>query len=269
VPRASDRPSPAEALALALVHGPTELLPVSSSAHTTLIPYLIGRPYAQLDPFARRTFEVALHAGALIALVIDMRAELLETARRADPRDALLITASLAPPAAAGALVGPLVARRLSRPRAIAAGLVAGSLAMVLADRSPQRRGREDATAGDGLALGFAQALAIVPGVSRSGAVLAGARARGFTRSAADSLSRHTAVAVIAAACVREAPRLAGRDRARGSLAAHAIGAGGAFLSTTASLRISRRLFRSPPPLSPFAVYRVLIAALIMRRRAT
>ena len=67
-----------EAVALGALQGPTELLPVSSSAHTTLIPWLAGWSYAELDPELRKSFEVALHAGAGAALAIDMRAELIE-----------------------------------------------------------------------------------------------------------------------------------------------------------------------------------------------
>ena len=69
------------ALALGLLQGPAELLPVSSSGHTTLLPWLAGWPYAELDGELRKSFEVALHAGAGLALAIDMRSELLEQAR--------------------------------------------------------------------------------------------------------------------------------------------------------------------------------------------
>jgi hypothetical protein len=67
---------------------------------------------------------------------------------------------------------------------------------------------------------------------------------------------------------VRQAPALLGRRRAPESLGAYTVGAAGALLSTIASLRLQRRLLSSPPPLAPFAVYRLLLAALIMRRRA-
>jgi undecaprenyl-diphosphatase len=256
------------ALALGLIHGPTELLPVSSTAHTTLIPLLARWSYAELDPHVRKTFEVALHAGAVAALALEERRELLDAARRASSDDALLIASSLAPPALAGLFFGGFIERRLSRPRAIAAGLCAGSLAMVLADRRPQTRTRADASLTDGLALGLAQAAALAPGVSRSGATLAAARARRFTRADAQSLSRHAGLAVILAACGRQAPALLGRRRAPESLGAYTMGAAGALLSTAASLPLQRRLLSSPPPLSPFAFYRVVLAALIMRHRA-
>jgi undecaprenyl-diphosphatase len=260
---------PRHAFALGLLHGPAELLPVSSSAHTNLVPLLAGWNYAELDPQLRKAFEVALHAGAGAALAIDMRRELADAAARASLDDALLIGASLAPPALAGLLFAPLIERRLSNPRAIAAGLCVGSLAMLLADRRPRRRTRADARFADGLALGIAQAAALAPGVSRSGATLAAARARGFTRADAESLSRHSGLAVILAACAYESVRSARRrPPASGSRGAVTLGAAGALLSTIASLRLARRAVSSPPPLSPFAFYRLALAALIMRRRA-
>jgi undecaprenyl-diphosphatase len=252
------------ALALGLIHGPTELLPVSSSAHTTLIPLLARWSYRDVDPQVRKTFEVCLHAGAGVALALDRRRE------PAGPpaRDATLIATSLAPPALAGLLLRSLIARRLSRPSSIAAGLCLGSIAMVLADRRQQIRTCADASAADALALGFAQAAALAPGVSRSGATLAAARARQFTRADSRALSQRAGLAVIFAACAHEAPELLRRRRAPGSARAFTLGAAGALLSTTASLRLQRRLFRTPPPLWPFAVYRLALAALIMRRRA-
>ena len=257
------------ALALGLLHGPTELLPVSSSAHTALVPLLARWPYAELDPRFRKAFEVALHAGAGAALALEARGELFGAVPHANPADALLIAASLAPPALAGLLFEPFIARRLSSRRAIATGLLAGSIAMLLADRRPERRTRGDARAADWLALGVAQAAALAPGVSRAGATLAAARLREFTRADAQLLSQHAGIAVIAAAFVREAPRLAGTRTTAGARRAYSLGAAGAFLSTITSLRLRRRLLFSPPPLWPFAVYRLALAALIMRRRTS
>ena len=107
------------AVALGLAQGPTELLPVSSSAHTALIPLLLGWPYDELDGELRKSFEVALHAGAGVALAIDMRAELLAAARELDRRALLTIALSLAPAALAG-------------------------LALRAADRAPPRRAALD-----------------------------------------------------------------------------------------------------------------------------
>ncbi|MCW3017880.1 MAG: Bacitracin resistance protein BacA, partial [Solirubrobacterales bacterium] len=74
------------AVALGLLHGPAELLPISSSAHTTLVPWLLDWPYARLDGRQRKAFEVALHAGAGAALAIHLRRELLHDLAGPDPR---------------------------------------------------------------------------------------------------------------------------------------------------------------------------------------
>jgi len=256
------------AVALGLVQGPTELLPVSSSAHTTLIPLLAGWPYAELDPELRKAFEVALHAGAGLALAIDMRPELITAARRLDRRQVAVIVLSLAPPAVAGLALRRFIEQRLGGPRAIAAGLAGGALAMGLADtrHGPGTRRREDATPQDGLALGIAQALALIPGVSRNGAALTAARTRGFTRADAQVLSWHAALPVILAASALEGLRLAGRRASRGPGPALAAGGTAAFLSTLASARRLRRPRREGRSLLPYSLYRCLLAALVALR---
>src|SRR4051812_36694100 len=170
------------AVALGLLQGPAELLPVSSSAHTTLLPWLAGWPLARLDGEARKSFEVALHAGATAALAIEMRAELTARARAGGARGAWVLALSLVPAALSGYALRDVIERRLGGPRSIAAGLAAGAVAMALADARVGGRGAGDARAADGLALGVAQAAALVPGVSRHGATLAAARMRGFDR---------------------------------------------------------------------------------------
>jgi undecaprenyl-diphosphatase len=259
------------AVALGLAQGPTELLPVSSSAHTTLIPLLLDWPYGELDGETRKSFEVALHAAAGIALAIDMRAELLAAARGLDVRRLLTIALSLLPAALAGLVLGPLIERRLGGPRSISAGLTAGSIAMVLADaRSPAgERPDSDARPLDGLALGFAQAVALAPGVSRYGATLAAARARGFSRGSAQTLSWHAALPVMLGASALQGARLTQRGLPAGSGAPLLAGAGSAFVSTLLSARVLRRRERA---LLPYSLYRLLIAALVLaglRRRPT
>jgi len=122
------------AVALGLLQGPTELLPVSSSAHTTLVPWLAGWSYAELDGERRKAFELALHAGAGLALAIDMRAELLGGGAGRDAPGAAVLVLSLAPAALAGsALRGPIERRlgapvRLGSVKACLAANVAGEL---------------------------------------------------------------------------------------------------------------------------------------------
>ncbi len=275
------RPEPSrlslcEAAALGALQGPTELLPISSSGHTSLIPWLADWPYAELEPELRKSFEVALHAGAGLALAIDMRGELIEAALRLDRRGAAVIALSLAPPAIAGYLLERAIERRLGGPRSIAVGLIAGAIAMALADarpgrgRGPSPRGtRPEADVGprDGLTLGVAQAVALIPGVSRNGATLTAARGRGFAREDAVALSWHAALPVILGASALKALRLR-RGVPGGVWPALATGAGSAFVSTSASARLLRRPRVSTRALLPYAVYRCMIAAIaIMRLR--
>jgi undecaprenyl-diphosphatase len=264
----SRRLSLRKAAALGLLQGPTELLPVSSSAHTTLVPWLCGWPYAELDPELRKTFEVALHAGAGLALALDMRYELLAAARDLNRRHAITVALSLAPPALAGYALERLVERRLGGPRSIAAGLLVGAVAMALADLRAGAGTRDEQDAGprDGLALGLAQAIALIPGVSRSGATLTAARARGFRRESAQTLSWHAALPVIQGASMLKALRLWQRGVPDAAWSTLTAGAGGAFISTLASARLLRRPRVSRRSLLPYAVYRCLLAAVVIRR---
>ncbi len=271
------------ALALGLVHGPTELLPISSSAHTILIPWLAGWPYAELDPELRKSFEVALHAGTAVALLVELRsverrASIATTARELDISQALLIALSFIPPAIAGYTFEQLLQRRLSGPPTIAAGLLIGAAAMALADTRPPdgTRTLADASASDGLLLGLAQTLALIPGVSRSGAVLSAARARGFSRIDSHTLARRTGLPVILGAGALKTGRLIQRGMAgeasisdRRSVGALFLGGATALLSTLAATRLLRRGSRDQhdsAALWPHSLYRGLLAILTIRR---
>ncbi len=265
-------PALRHAIALGLLQGPTELLPISSSAHTTLLPWLADWPYARLDGEQRKAFEVALHAGAGAALALHMRRELLADAARLDRRRAAVVALSLAPGALAGYALGPLIERRAGGPRVTAAGLVAGALALALADRrapadtTSGAREAEDARAGDGLALGLAQALALIPGVSRSGATLTAARARRFGRGAAQTLSWHAGLPVLLGASALKGLRLHRGGLERGQRARLAAGGGAAFVSTFVSLRLLSEPLRGGQPALPYALYRCALAALVVAR---
>jgi undecaprenyl-diphosphatase len=272
--RTSERLPVSHALALGLLQGPTELLPISSSAHTALIPWLAGWPYAELDPELRKSFEVALHVGAGVALALDMRTELAEAAVNLDRRQAAVIALALAPPAIVGYTLQRFIERRLGGPRSIAAGLIVGAVAMALADRhrptadrpAGGTRSRASARPRDGLALGLAQALALIPGVSRNGATLIAARARGFGRADAETLSWHAALPVILGASALKGRQLAGAGTPPGARRALLAGGGAAFLSTLASARLLRRRQCDDRSLLPWALYRCLLAAVVIRR---
>jgi undecaprenyl-diphosphatase len=254
------------ALALGALHGPTELLPVSSSAHTTLVPWLAGWSYPQLDPELRKAFEVALHFGTAGALLVGLRREVAEAVRDLDRRRLILVAGSFGPPAFVGFVLERPIERRLGTPATIAAGLAGGAAAMALADvRGPRRRRRSEATAVDALALGLAQACALLPGVSRNGATLTAARARGFRRADANTLSRHVALPVIVGATALKGTRLARRGLPPGIARALVGGTLAAFGSTLACVRLIRAVERDRP-LWPFAAYRVVLAVLVARR---
>jgi len=254
-----------EALALGVLHGPAELLPISSSGHVALVPWLAGWRYPALDADLRKSFEVALHAGTAAALLIGLHGEVWEAARDLDHRRIELVVLSFAPAGALAFLFERPIERRLGTPATVAAGLALGALAMALADRRPQRRTREEAGARDALALGLAQACALVPGVSRNGATLAAARLREFTREDANALSRHAALPLIVAATALKGTRLRRRGLPPRLRSAFALGAGASFASTLASTWLIRQVERDRS-LAPYAAYRLALAGLVARR---
>ncbi len=291
-------PSLRHALALGLLHGPTELLPVSSSGHTTLVPWLAGWPYGELDPELRKSFEVALHAGTATALLLcpPWRSQAVSRSpartRSSPPRVGArlgFLAAAVIPPALTGYALGGQIERRLGTPATIAAGLLIGSAAIGGAERyvkkgcptrtrgasvfkTPTHRPHDattrpatDANTRDGLALGIAQSLALLPGVSRSGATLAAARARGFSRIDADRLSWTVGLPVIAGAALLKGAGIARGTTPPRQRAPLAMGAASAFLSTLAATSVlsARRRARLLPAC---AVYRAALALLVVRR---
>jgi undecaprenyl-diphosphatase len=258
----ADAPRLIETVALGLLQGPAELLPVSSSAHLELLPWLLGWRHAELEGSARKEVEVALHAGTAATLTL------------ARGRGALarpwLGAIAFVPPAVAGlALEGP-IERRLGTPAGIAAGLVLGSVLLVAADRVPEHRPSPDAGVRDALWLGAAQAAALVPGISRSGATRSAARALGFTRAASVELSQEVALPVLWGATALKGVRVARRRAGAPTLRALGAGAAAAALSTAAALRLERR---AAAPASVWAAYRCALAAAVAgelaRRRAS
>lgn len=250
---------------LGAVQGPAELLPVSSSAHLSLLPWLAGWRWDEIDSEARKSFEVAVHAGAAVALLVGQRRRIAEELRAFDRRRALVVGLSFVPPAIAGFKLERTIERRLGGPRATAVGLIAGSAAMVVADRRPQRRGPGDAGAFDGLALGIAQAAALIPGVSRNGATLTAARTREFTREQANLLSRTVALPVIVGAAVLKGVRLRRRGVEPPLRRAMGVGVVASLVSTLASQRLIALVERDRA-LWPYAAYRAALAAVVLTR---
>jgi undecaprenyl-diphosphatase len=245
----------AEALALGLVQGAAELLPVSSSAHVAALPWLLGWECAGWPPARRKELEVALHAGAALALAPELwRA-------RPGPRTLAL---SFVPPALVGYVFERRIEERLTGPGPLAAGLLAGAAILAAADARPQRIRREP-TAADALALGFAQAAALAPGVSRAGATLAAARARGYSRPAASRLSLGVSGPVLAGATALKAARIVGRRAPWAERRVALVAAASAFAATRAGVALIGT--QRTRPLWPWAAERAALAGAILAVR--
>lgn len=253
------------ALALGLMHGPAELLPISSSGHVELVPWLLGWEGVSPDPEVRKAFEVALHAGTAAALVVMLRDEVIAAARHADIDSAAVVALSLLPPVIVGFVLERPIERFLGGPGTIALGLIAGAVALAWADGERQERSFDDAGSRDGLWLGIAQACALFPGVSRNGATLTAARLRHFTRVDAERLSRHVALPVIGGATALKCWRLWQRGLPEGSGPAFAVGAIASFASTLASTPLIAVVERDRT-LLPFAAYRAALGTIALRR---
>lgn len=186
--------TPLQAAVLGAVQGLTELLPVSSSAHLYVVPTLMGWPYAGL------AFDVALHGGTLLALVVAFWNDwvaMLRDAFSADAvlaREARLLWAKLAvatvPAAIAGKVFGDLIEFHTRHLPLQAATLFGFGLLLWLADRfCPPGRDERSPSWGVALGMGLAQCLALVPGVSRSGITMTSGRATGLSRVASARFS--------------------------------------------------------------------------------
>ena len=188
-----------QALILGLVQGATELLPISSSGHLILVPWLGDWEYLKEHDAFNQTFDVALHLGTLVAVVAyfwrdligllsRLAADRCERAgsRRPSERVAWFVVVATIPAAIVGFLGEDLIAEHLGEPWQIAILLVVFAGLLWVADRQPERRGAW-ARLGprEALAIGAAQSLALMPGVSRSGITITAGRFLGLDRDSA------------------------------------------------------------------------------------
>ncbi|MGH7355060.1 MAG: undecaprenyl-diphosphate phosphatase [Candidatus Rokuibacteriota bacterium] len=203
----------AQGLTLGLVQGITEFLPVSSSGHLILVPHVFGWPDQGL------AVDAALHLGTLAALLAYFRRELVALVTGAIARRvALLVLVATIPGGGAGLLLGKLVEARLRVPLLIAASTGVWALVMWLADR--RARGRavpsgeplERVTWGQAVSVGVAQALALIPGTSRSGITITAGLFGGLDRATAARLSFMLGIPITAAAGLWKALHLARGD---------------------------------------------------------
>ncbi|MBI4461514.1 MAG: undecaprenyl-diphosphate phosphatase [Acidobacteria bacterium] len=204
-----------QAIVLAIVQGATEFLPISSTAHLVLVPWLLGWP----DPGL--TYDVALHAGTLVALLVYFAptwaalAVSLFTGRASElavlggienPRRLLsLLAAATIPGALVGYFLESYAETWFRTPRLVAAALMLVALVMWIADQMPGLTKKLNEIGwGDSLTVGTAQALAVVPGVSRAGITIAAGMFRGLERETAARFSFMLATPIIAGAAVQK-----------------------------------------------------------------
>jgi undecaprenyl-diphosphatase len=259
----------AQAVVLGLVQGLTEFLPISSSGHLILVPRVFGWPDQGL------AVDAALHLGTLAALVAYFRGELIGLlAGTVSRRLGVLVVLATIPAGVAALLFGPLIERTLRWPMLIAFTTAFWGVIMLLADRrtSPAPRAQEVAGPDDplervgwrqGLAVGFAQALALIPGTSRSGITITTGLLAGLDRATAARYSFLLGIPITAAAGLKKAAELA-----NGGLAASQ---GGPLLVAIAVSFVSGWFavwflvnYLKRRSLTPFVVYRLALAALIV-----
>ncbi len=270
-----------QALALGVVQGFTELMPISSSGHLILAPWLFGWTYLEDNPDFNKTFDVALHLGTLVAVVwyfwddvVRLVAAWLGTLRRRrietpDERIAWFVAVATVPAAIVGYVFEDTITKRLGQPWQIAIVIAVFAIVLWIADRTPPRRGMADLGLGTAVAVGFAQSLALMPGVSRSGITISAGRFLGLDR---DSAARYSFLLLIpivfGAAVLKGIKDVAFGELPPGSSGPFVVGiiasAVSGLVAIWALLGYVRR-----HNYTVFVVYRLAVAALILILIAT
>lgn len=257
-----------QVVVLAIVQGLTEFLPISSSGHLVLVPSFFGWTDQGL------AFDVAVHFGSLLAVCAYFRRDILAllagTARLATfnldtpgSKLALGIALGTIPAAVAGLLAAGWIEANLRSPSVIVFTLAGYAVLMIIADRiGKSERNITDVSLRDAFLVGCAQALALIPGTSRSGVTITAGRFLGFARQDAARFSFLLSVPVIFLASMYETLKLVLSDELVpwGQLGTGvAVSAVVAYLSIEFFMRFVQRI-----GLLPFAVYRLLLAAVIL-----
>lgn len=280
------------AIVLGIVQGLSEFLPISSSGHLRIVPWLLGwNDFAGEDQL-ERTFDVALHLGTLLGAVVYFRHDLLALARGGlsalrprsrrssavgatveigvDPapgparpygdegRLAWLLVATAVPAGLVALAFGDAAGELAEHEWLIGILLIVFGFVLLWADRLGGRRTADHFTLRDAFVLGAAQALALVPGVSRSGATIAAGRWAGFDRDAAARLSFLMSLPIIAAALVYEGANVVGDGMPEGFAAAFFWGIVSSAITGYLAVWGTLRLIRTRT-FTPFVVYRVVI----------
>jgi undecaprenyl-diphosphatase len=265
-----------QALVLGLVQGLTELLPISSSGHLILVPWAADWRYLETHSEFNKTFDVGLHLGTLVAVVAYFRADLgrlvaawfrsvrARAARDADERVAWLVVIATIPAVLVGALGEGFIEEHLGDPWQIALTLAFFAGVLWLADRTEQRREISSLSYRDGLTIGLAQVLSLMPGVSRSGITISAGRFLALDRESAARFSFLLLVPVTLGAVLwkgltdvvlADLPPGSGGPFLVGMLAAAASG----FVAIDLLLGYVRR-----HDYTPFVIYRLILALIIL-----
>lgn len=263
------------AIILGLVQGLSEFLPISSSGHLLLVPWLFD--WHDFDNAAiEKAFDVALHLGTLAAVVGYFRRDLvtyvregvrllLHRERPATPegRLAWLLVLSSVPAAIVGALFEKTIDDKLGTPGLIAVSLIVFGVLLAVADRRAGQRSLADYQRGDALKVGAAQVLALNPGTSRSGITMTAARFLGFSRDAAARASFLMAIPVTSGAVAYKLFKLL-RDGVPDGLGVPMIvGIITAGLSGWAAVWGTLRLIRTRS-FMPFVIYRCTLGVVVL-----
>jgi len=255
-------------IVLAIVQGLTEFLPISSSGHLVLVPFLVEWTDQGL------AFDVAVHFGSLVAVCVFFREDLLGLLRGGvqilggnlrlpQANMAMAIGLGTIPAALAGLLAASWIEANLRDPAVIVYTLSGYGILMALADRYAKSvRVITDVKISDAVVIGCAQALSLVPGTSRSGVTITAARMLGFDRRDAARFSFLLSAPVILLATLYKGFELIAGEEA---VAWGQLGLGALVAAVVAYISIEFFMrFVSRIGLAPFAVYRLALAAVIL-----
>lgn len=242
---------------MGIIQGLTEFLPVSSTAHLVLVRWFSGWENGLINSLA---FDVALHAGTLLSLIICLRKDIAGILKN-DRRLLLFITAGTLPAAAAGVFWGDVIEGALRSPAIIAAALVVFGFLMIVAEGFQKTRGMDSLRLGDVMIIGLAQAVALVPGVSRSGITISAALMLGLKREASARFAFLLSIPVIGGATLYEAGKLAS-DPGGYEAGIFLTGLAASALSGIAAIKFLLSYLRNHP-LHSFAYYRFVLAFII------
>jgi undecaprenyl-diphosphatase len=265
-----------QALALGVVQGATELLPISSSGHLILLPWMANWTYLEQHAAFNKTFDVALHLGTLIAVVAyfwwdigryiaawvaSIRKRAVETA---DERIAWAVAAATIPAALAGALGEEFIEKKLGQPWQIAITLSVFGVLLWLMDKRPQTRTLDHISVKTGFFIGLAQVLALIPGVSRSGITITAGRGYELDRDAAARMSFLLLVPVVLGAVIYKGTKhVILNPLPAGSAGPFLVGTLAALAVGLAAIQVLLDYVRRHN-YTIFAVYRVSLAVIIV-----